>query len=377
MRIAEQYLSTNAETRLIIPISPNDIHARIEQEDRVWKNRPFDANSLIDFSDACKGYCFHLLEGRDNIFLTIVKTEERPEVPLTILLEENAFENLPCAFFDEITNEYTDFSITSDATVISVTVNEAGCVEVSGLIDDEASVSAYVPEDDAEEFLAEEEEQSEEIPSEGEPAEGEPAQESEERDCDELLRTWKDCFTEIERKLSTLHSENKLLREENLALKAATMGTADDAIRAENDRLRILISQLADREFGGEYIAIADAEIGDRMKQVAEKRALIEEKKASLSVLETEYASLTDALNALMQKITDIMAQIHAAETLQQQRLNEIEVARNRLTEMLTALNTSISILKLHGSADEIDALFLETEALKAKLETKLALLNS
>ena len=180
---------------------------------------------------------------------------------------------------------------------------------------------------------------------------------------------------QLEKALSVVVNENQLLKSdiEMIGSELQLYGVrfhADDTLKLENERLRILISQLIDKEFDGEFIKIFDQQISLQMQKVEAQRAILNTKKTSLELLEAEALAVEEEIGELKTKIDETIDRYHKVVALESNKKKELLTSQQKLSEALAKLNFDVEVLTQEGqNQEEAERLVMEALNLKLRME--------
>ncbi|MEY8330825.1 hypothetical protein AALB81_16130 [Lachnospiraceae bacterium 48-33] len=367
------HLSPSKYCKFIFPIL-EDVDLLIDYNGLFWRIETSKMDSLKDFSDACTGFILGVFEGNGNIFIVITKKEFMFEEHIELIFESRLQDDFPCAFFDENTNEYDDFLIPVDAQGISLSVDNNDHFVITSLDYDEEDIEEEMEEGDEAEYPP--------IPIYDSVI---PVSDS------TTNNTFDDEVNELKEHLNASVADNELLRDKIceleaerdsllLRLKAKTSVSAqdaDEATKAELERLKTLILQLVDRDYNGDFVQTANVQINELTQKIKKQKVAEKEKTASLERLKSEYDKAESKTKEISVDISHTMDLLHKAESIQRESITELSVFQKQLNDILTELQIDISTLEMYETQDSIDTLLLESNDMKNRIEAKLKVLIS
>ena len=101
------------------------------------------------------------------------------------------------------------------------------------------------------------------------------------------------------------------------------------------------------------------------------------EKSSSLEQLKKEYDEAEKKKAEISDEISHTMDLLHKAESVQRESTTELSVFQKRLNDILRELQIDISTLEMYETQDGVDALILEANDIKNRIESKLKALIS
>ncbi len=364
--------SPGKNCKFILPIL-DDVDLLIDYNGLLWRVELSKIDTLSDFSDACTGFALNTFDSNGNSFIVITTKDFTLEEHIEIVFESRLQEEFPCAFYDESNKEYDDFSIPVDTQTMSIFVDEYDCMVVSTIEYEEDDDPGIEPEPDP-------------VPPVPQP---EMPLTVDSQQIDSLNET----INKLTQELSNAVDERAVLQrkvdQQNLQIddllsklkqSGANTPKADDdndASKVEIERLKTLISQLIDKDYIGEFIQTADAQINDLTHEIEEQKSLEEEKRSSLERLKKELDDAEAKKSEIADEITNTMDLLHKAEIVQRESSTELGVFQKRLNDILAELQIDISTLEMYETQDGIDVLLLEANDMKNRIENKLKALIS
>ena len=362
--------SPGKNCKFILPIL-DDVDLLIDYNGLLWRVELSKIDTLSDFSDACTGFALNTFDSNGNTFIVITTKDFTLEEHIEIVFESRLQEEFPCAFYDDNSKEYDDFSIPVDTQTMSIFVDEYECMIVSTVEYEEEEDDPGI--DDS--VLR--------IPT---PVET-PTLDS------QLIDSLNETIDRLKLDLSKATDERAILQNkvdnQNLQiddllskLKQSGINSPNDdddndAFKVEIERLKTLISQLIDKDYNGEFIKTADTQINELSREIEEQKRLEQEKKTSLERLKKELSDTEAKKTDVTDEITHTMDLLHKAEIVQRESTTELSVFQKRLNDILAELQIDISTLEMYETQDGIDALLLEAKDMKSRIETKLKALIS
>ena len=365
--------SPDRDCTFIFPIL-GDVDILIDYNGLFWRAELSQIDSLSDFSSACTGFSIESFDSNGNIFIVISKKEFTLDEHIEIVFESRLKEDFPCAFYNGRKKSYDDFSIPVDSQGFSIKVNSNDYMIISSIDYDDDPIEEPIDEELVDEELVDEETVDEELVDEE-------LVDEETVDIDGLKKQLDDSLLEndsLRSKISALETENERLRTRIKSTNNVSIIRDDDSdIKAELERLKTLVTQLADRDFNGDYVKTADVEINDITHKIEELKRLIKEKSSSLEQLKKEYDEAEKKKAEISDEISHTMDLLHKAESVQRESTTELSVFQKRLNDILRELQIDISTLEMYETQDGVDALILEANDIKNRIESKLKALIS
>lgn len=362
--------SPGRDCSFIFPIL-EDVDLLIDYNGLLWSVEVSKIDSLSEFSNACTGFAIKSFESNGNNFIVISKKKFTFEEYIELFFESRLQEDFPCAFYDESQKKYDDFSIPTDAQGFSLSVDTDDFMIITSLDyeededyrdDDDIYIDEYsIPDPVATSITnAERPNTNDEI-----------------LELQNQLNTISNENSILSKRISELETENSSLLSQLQSQSSITIHDVNDATKAELERLKTLVSQLADRDYNGDFIKTADAQINDLTRKIEEQKRLDKEKTSSLERLKKEYDDAEAKKKEIADEITHTMELLHKAESVQRESSTELSVFQKRLNDILSELQIDISTLEMYETQDGIDALLLEANDMKSRIETKLKALIS
>lgn len=352
--------SHRQECRFIFPLL-DDLEICIEYEGLYWRNETSDLTTIEKFSESCYGFEIGTFENSDNIFVYIVPKVHAIEEKLEVIFESRLNDDLPCAFYDEQTKSYDDFFINPDVESFSITSDENALT---------ITTKEYDPEDELDDEQLDD-------PIDIFPQNPVPVLEPKSDELEDLKVALNHATDRNNLLQGTITSLEKQIESLNQQLNNPTSVNVggDASLMHEIERLKTLISQLVDKDYSSNYIQTCDSNINEMTKKVQEQKEIVKEKELSLSRLETEYSDTKNRTNDISANIKHTMDLLHKAESVQKESSTELSIFQKRLNDILNELNIDVSTLEMYETQDGIDALILESNDLRSKIETKLKVL--
>ncbi len=369
--------SPGENCRFIFPIL-DDVDLLLDYNGLLWRVELSRIDTLGDFSDACTGFALDTFDSNGNTFIVITAKDFTLEEHIEIVFESRLQEEFPCAFYDESNKEYDDFSIPIDTQIVSIFVDEYDCMVLS-TTDYEEDFEETEPESEPDPYPVPVSPMPKSVDS---PTVDSQLIDSLNETIDKLKLDLSNAIDErdgLQRKVDQqiLEIDNLLSKVKHDGTKTSNPDDYNDAMKVEIERLKTLISQLIDKDYNGEFIQTADAQINDLTQKIKEQKRLEEEKKASLERLKEELIDAESKKSGIANEITNTMDLLHKAEIVQRESTTELSVFQKRLNDILAELQIDISTLEMYETQDGIDALLLEAKDMKSRIESKLKALIS
>lgn len=331
---------------------------------------PFDAldgASLGDISSVHASMDLNQFEDKGNRFLLFSPCGRDDDAFFRICMKEPCADNIPCAFFNQKTKHYENFNIPAGTRSVDISVGNDGRMMVcwdadEGKLEDDFDTGASDYQD------------SDEM--------GDPHKETydpnEPDGDDDMLggakRNGQQELDEIRYRIAQLEDENSQLCQQT---SPAAGGPDDDALRSENDRLRRLVSQLADGGYSGNFEQTLDAQIDEQIQNLAQQRRVCQDKQRSLDRLLEERADIDRKVGDVTREINETIELVQKGEGILRESSSQLDETRKLLDEKLQDLGIDEATLRLYQSDQSIDQLLRELNQLQGRVEEKLRTLIS
>lgn len=320
-----------------------------------WSIDRLDFQGLQEFSIASSSFAVDPLEDSGNCFLIFSMRECSPEDFVQIYFARPRMEGIPCAFFNNETKDYENFVIPAGAAMLELSITETHHMEVSWNFDwaDEEGIPLDKP------F---------QIQDDITPA------------TEEGTARYQEQIAELKKQLSELEEENQQLRnqsQQSAAIQTQPSPSNDTLLRAENERLRMVVSQLVDREFDDTFAKTLDAQIDEQTQKICLQRKLCDDKRRSLERLNEELETIDQAVRDLTDQINQTIELVQKAESILNESSTKRDVAQKNLDSKLQELGIDVDTLRLYQTENTVDALLQKADAIKEQLEQKLRTLIS
>lgn len=317
-----------------------------------------DEASLSSISLAHASVNVSRIEEKGNYFLTFSPCGWDEDTFFRICMGQPCLDDIPCAFFNQKTKHYENFSIPADTRSVDIFVGSDGRMAVRWDTDGEYGEE---PTDDFEypdgmDKIDDRIDELSEIAVDEETFYDAP--EDHQRELEEMR-----C------RVAQLENENQRLRQ--LSSPAAG-GSNDGALRAENDRLRRLVSQLADSSYGGDFEQTLDAEIDEQTQTLAQRRKVCQDKQHSLDRLLKEKDAVEQKVGDVTKEIDQVIELVQKGESALRESSYRLDETRKLLDKKLQELGIDEAALRLYQPDQSADQLLQESDRLRERIEEKL-----
>lgn len=174
---------------------------------------------------------------------------------------------------------------------------------------------------------------------------------------------------EMRFRMAQLEDENQRLRQQLLPV---TDRSGDDALRSENDRLRKLVSQLADSGYGGDFEQTLDAQIDKQTQVLVHRRKVCQDKKHSLDRLLEEKDAVEQKVSGVTEEINQVIELVQKGESALRESSSRLDETRRLLEEKLQELGIDEATLRLYQPDQSADQLLQESDRVRERVEDKL-----
>ena len=136
----------------------------------------------------------------------------------------------------------------------------------------------------------------------------------------------------------------------------------------ENERLRILLSQLIDQRFQGDYIRTLDTQIDEKIHDLQTQESVLQEKEASLQKLQERQEEIEAAVSEIRMEIRHRMEIIRKAESMQKEVAFRLQTLQYEIEKRMQTLGLDAMVTE----ENSVKELLLEAQEIRKKLESKL-----
>jgi len=305
------------------------------------------------------------IEENGNRFLLFSPCGRDKYAFFRICIGRPCIDDIPCAFFDQETKQYENFSIPADTGSVDISVGIDGLITVRWERNEEYGEEfADVLDVGVDDF--EDPDGADEIgDGTGEMAGDEDAS------CEDydVLEDRERELEEMRCRMARLEDENRRLRQKLLPV---TGRSGDDALRSENDRLRKLVSQLADSGYGGDFEQTLDAQIDEQTQALVHRRKVCQDKKHSLERLLEEKDAVEQKVSDVTEEINQVIDLVQKGESALRESSSRLDETRRLLEEKLQELGIDEAALRLYQPDQSADQLLRESDRIRERVEDKL-----
>lgn len=325
---------------------------------------PFDAldRTLMDsISSTHASLNVSQIEESGNRFLLFSPCGRDEYAFFRICIGKPCIDDIPCAFFNQETKQYENFSIPADTESVDISVGSDGRMTVrwdrnEEFADDlDAGVDDFEYPDGADEI----DDRTGEMAAD---------EEASYKDYDVLEDRERE-LEEMRFRMAQLEDENQRLRQQLLPV---TDRSGDDALRSENDRLRKLVSQLADSGYGGDFEQTLDAQIDKQTQVLVHRRKVCQDKKHSLDRLLEEKDAVEQKVSGVTEEINQVIELVQKGESALRESSSRLDETRRLLEEKLQELGIDEATLRLYQPDQSADQLLQESDRVRERVEDKL-----
>lgn len=328
---------------------------------------PFDAldgASLDSISLAHASLNVNQIEENGNRFLLFSPCGRDEDAFFRICMGKPCVDDIPCAFFNQQIKRYENFSIPAGAGSVDISVGSDGRMTVRwdtcGGYDDEPA-----DDDDLEVGTGD----FEEPDGADELDDGTDEPDSDEETPCGVLEDSQRELEEMRCRVAQLETENRRLRQQP----PPPAGGADDgALRSENERLRRLVSQLADSGYGGSFEQTLDARIDELTRTLAQRRKACQDKQHSLDRLLEEKDAVERKVDDVTREIDQVIELVQKGESALRESSSRRDETRRLLDGKLQELGIDEATLRLYQPDQSTDQLLRETDQIRKRVEEKL-----
>lgn len=281
-----------------------------------------------------------------------------------ICMKNGCPDDIPCAFFHQKTKRYENFSIPAQTGIVDVSVEDDGRMTIrwgaeaeydEETVDDfDSTVDDFEDSDDMDE------------PDGIDAMNGEPDDE----------KTVRDELADRQRELEEMRCHVARLEDENQRLRQQPPPAPDElgnsVLRSENERLRKLISQLADSGYDGGFEQTLDAQIDEQTRVLVQRRKAFHDKQHSLELLKEEKDTVERQVGDVTKEIDQVMEMVQKGESALRESSSRLDETRRLLDEKLHELGIDEATLRLYTPNQSAEQLIRESDQLRERVEEKL-----
>ena len=331
---------------------------------------PFDAldgASLDSISSAHASLNVNLIEENGNRFLLFSPCGRDEDAFFRIYMGKPCGDDIPCAFFNQQIKRYENFNIPAGTGSVDISVGSDGRMTVRwdtrGGYDDEPA-----DDDDLEVGTSdfEDPDGADELDDGTDEPDG---MDGEEVPSYDVLEDSRRELAEMRSRMTRLEIENRRLWQQ---LPPSVDRADDSALRSENDRLRRLVSQLADNSYGGEFEQTLDAQIDELTRALAQRRKACQDKQHSLDRLLEEKDAVERKVGDVNKEIDQVIELVQKGENALRESTSRRDETHRLLDGKLRELGIDEATLRLYQPDQSVDQLLRETDQIRERVEEKL-----
>jgi len=331
---------------------------------------PFDAldeASLDSISLAHASLNVNQIEENGNCFLFFSPCGRDEDAFFRICMGKPCVDDIPCAFFNQQIKRYENFSIPAGAESVDISVGSDGRMTVRwdtrGGYDDEPA-----DDDDWEVGTGdfEEPDGADELDDGTDEPDG---MDGDEETPFDVLEDSQRELEEMRCRVAQLENENRRLRQQPPPVAG---GSDDGALRSENDRLRRLVSQLADSGYGGSFEQTLDTQIDELTWTLVQRRKVCQDKQRSLDRLLEEKDAVERKVDDVTREIDQVIELVQKGESALWESSSRRDETRRLLDGKLQELGIDEATLQLYQPDQSADQLLRETDQIRERVEEKL-----
>lgn len=279
-------------------------------------------------------------------------------------------DDIPCAFFHQKTKSYENFSIPAQTNIVDVSVENDGRMTICWGVESEYDEEPYDDYDSTDDSFENSDDADE--PGEINGINGELDAETTLRD--ELIDRQRE-LEEMRCHVTQLEQENQMLRQQPLSVTDEPDEPDEppnSVLRSENERLRKLISQLADNGYDGGFEQTLDAQIDEQTRELVQRRKSFRDKKHSLELLIVEKETVERQVGDVTKEIDQVMEMVQKGESALRESSSRLDETRKLLDEKLHELGIDEATLRLYTPNQSAEQLLQESDQLRERVEEKL-----
>ena len=187
-------------------------------------------------------------------------------------------------------------------------------------------------------------------------------------------KTVRDELADRQRELEEMRCHVARLEDENQRLRQQPPPAPDEpgngVLRSENERLRKLISQLADSGYDGGFEQTLDAQIDEQTRALVQRKAF-HDKQHSLELLKEEKDAVERQVGDVTREIDQVMEMVQKGESALRESSSRLDETRRLLDEKLHELGIDEATLRLYTPNQSAEQLLRESDQLRERVEEK------
>lgn len=325
-----------------------------------------DEASLSSISSTHTSLNVNQIEENGKYFLCFSPSGQDEDAFFRIRMKTCCSDDIPCAFFHQKTKSYENFSIPADTETVDVSVENDGRMTIRWGVEAEYDEEPFDDFDSTDDNFESPDDIDEDEPSGIDGLSGET--DDEKAVLDELANRQKE-LEEMRCHVAQLEHENQRLRQQT---PSAPDEPASSVLRTENERLRKLISQLADSGYDGGFEQTLDAQIDEQTRELVQRRKAFHDKQHSLDLLIEERDSVERQVGDVTREIDQVMEMVQKGESALRESSSRLDETRKLLDTKLHELGIDEATLRLYKPNQSAEQLLRESDQLRERVEVRL-----